>query len=65
MKDWEIIADNLSKTRLLLLAFEESDIFGRATGINRNAGKLPTVHSLFASLSRSVGLGAQIIWYSH
>jgi hypothetical protein len=49
MKDWGIIADNLSKARLLLLAFEESDIFGRATGINRNAGKLPTVHSLSVS----------------
>ena len=37
---------NTFRSRLLLLTFEESDIFVRATGINRDGGKLPTLRSL-------------------
>jgi len=64
MKYWEIIADKLSKAGvgaisqlwinpygwLLLLTFEESDIFVRATGVNRDSGKLPTLRSLSVRL---------------
>jgi len=39
-------AANKFRSRLLLLTFQESDIFVRATGVNRDAGKLPTLHSL-------------------
>ena len=37
---------NTFRYRLLLLTFEESDIFVRATGVNHDGGKLPTLRSL-------------------
>jgi hypothetical protein len=38
--------DFLKYKALLLLTFEESDIFVRATGINHDGGKVPTLRSL-------------------
>ncbi len=38
------------KMRLLPSTFEESDIFVRPTGVNRDAGKLPTLRSLSIGL---------------
>jgi hypothetical protein len=39
-----------ARSRLLLLTFEESDIFVRATAVNHDAGKLPTLRSLSVRL---------------
>jgi hypothetical protein len=40
--------------RLLLLTFEKSDVFVRATGVNRDAGELPTLRSLCIRLIEEV-----------
>ena len=37
---------NTFRSRLLLLTFEECDIFVRATGVNHDGGKLPALRSL-------------------
>jgi len=41
---------NTFRCRLLLLTFKESDIFVRATGVNHDAGKFPTLCSLTGRL---------------
>jgi hypothetical protein len=45
-----ISANARLRSRLLLLTLEVSDIFVRATGIDHNAGKLPTLRSLSVRL---------------
>jgi len=39
------------RSRLLLLTFEESDIFVRATGVNHHPDKVPTLRSLSVRLT--------------